>query len=126
MGVKRILIVEDELITAMVLRLELSECGYDVIDVVSSGASAIIASIEKHPDLILMDIFLNDDVDGIVATEEIHKTVKIPVIYLTASDDSETHERVGETDFAAIIHKPYFISNLKLKIEEIFSSEESI
>jgi len=121
MGIKRILIVEDELITAMSLRLELSNCGYNIIDIVTTGANAITVSIDKIPDLILMDIFLADDINGIEAVKEIHKSFKIPVIYLTASDDPGTYELARRTDLAGFINKPYIFSKLKRTIEAVFN-----
>ena len=68
---KRILIVEDELITAMDLKLKLEQLGYEVIDTVSTGEDGIYTAVEKRPDLILMDINLKGDMDGIEASKKI-------------------------------------------------------
>ncbi|OHD27456.1 MAG: hypothetical protein A2086_11850 [Spirochaetes bacterium GWD1_27_9] len=116
---KKILIVEDEPILAMFLRFELVQSGYEVIDSVSTGKKAITSAIEMKPDVILMDIFLDDEMTGIEAVKYIHKSVKIPIIYLTASEDPETYSKLKETDFTKIIVKPYIFSNIKDTIDGI-------
>ena len=116
---KKILIVEDEPILAMFLRFELVQSGYEVIDSVSTGKKAITSAIEMKPDVILMDIFLDDEMTGIEAVKNIHKIIKIPIIYLTASEDSETYSKLKETDFTKIIVKPYIFSNIKDTIDGI-------
>ena len=122
MAPKRILIVEDEIISAMLLKKELQTAGYDIVSVVCNGADAIAVSLVKQPDLILMDIYLSDNVTGIDAAKEIHKLADIPVIYLTASDDPLTFKTACETEFACYINKPYIFSTLAKRIESVLSS----
>jgi len=120
---KKILIVEDESITAYELKLRLTKWDYEVIAVVTKGEDAIAFAIEMKPDLILMDIFLDDDIDGIEAAEEILKIVEIPIIYLTASEDSVTYERAMNTKNNGFLTKPYSPNILKKSLHEIFNEE---
>ncbi len=77
----RILIVEDELIAAESLSLDLQRLGYEVVGVVSSGEKAIEKTKSLLPDLVLMDIQLRGKIDGITAAQNIYNTAKIPIIY---------------------------------------------
>ncbi|MGZ7050315.1 MAG: response regulator, partial [Methanobacterium sp.] len=83
----KILIVEDEAITAMDLESILQKLGYEVVSIASTGEEAIQKSEELEPDLVLMDIVLKGQMDGISATKEIQSCYDIPVIYLTAYSD---------------------------------------
>ena len=112
MQCKTILIAEDEAIPAMVLKMELYGAGYDVVGVVSGGAGAIEKALELKPDLLLMDIFLDDMINGIEAVKEIRKTLNIPVIYVSASADPETLKHAKETGFASFITKPYLFNEI--------------
>ena len=86
----RILVVEDERITAEDIKDSLNNLGYEVSDLVSSGEEAVKKVEELQPDLILMDIRLEGEMDGIDAVEEIREKYDIPVIYLTAYSDNRT------------------------------------
>ena len=78
---ERILIVEDEAITALDLKYSLEDLGYEIIDTVDTGQDAIDVAAEKVPDVVLMDIKLKGDMEGIEAAEVISE-LRIPVIYL--------------------------------------------
>jgi CheY-like chemotaxis protein len=80
----KILVVEDESLVAKDIQNMLRGLGYDVLDVLSTGEEAIAALGRSDPDLILMDIVLKGEIDGIVAAERIWEKYGIPVIYLTA------------------------------------------
>lgn len=121
MAPNRILIVEDEIISATFLKKELQTAGYDIVGVVCNGADAIAVSLDKQPDLILMDIYLADNVNGIDAVKEIHKSADIPVIYLTASTDPMTFKTACDTEFVEYINKPYIFSKLAGRIESVLS-----
>lgn len=109
----KIMIVEDEAISAMILETHLIKWGYEVIGPISSGTEAIATALEKKPHLILMDIMLDDEIDGIEATIEIHKSLNVPIIFLTASEDNKTYTRVQESNFSGMISKPFLFSKLK-------------
>ncbi len=103
----RILIVENESITALHLEKTLQKLGYSVTDVVASGKDAINAVLNNIPDLILMDISLNGDIDGIKSAIEIHKNSNIPIIFTTAYHDEDLIERAKEAKPYGYIIKPF-------------------
>ncbi|MEY2977194.1 MAG: hypothetical protein RLZZ435_1333, partial [Cyanobacteriota bacterium] len=79
----KILIVEDEVLLAQSLAKQLKKLDYDVVDFVTSGEDAIAAAIEYDPDLIIMDIVIQGEIDGIEAASHIFKQYNIPSIFLT-------------------------------------------
>lgn len=85
-----ILIVEDELLVAKDIQNRLTKFGYAVVGVVSSGKEAINKATEKNPDLILMDIHLKGELDGIEVAQVIYNGLNIPIVYLTANADDST------------------------------------
>lgn len=102
-----VLIVEDESIVAMGLEQDLKKLGYQISDVVSNGLDAIEKAGKNNPDIVLMDIKLEGDMDGIQAAETIRKQFMIPVVYLTAYADEETIQRAKITEPYGYIVKPY-------------------
>ena len=112
-----ILVVEDEMVVAMDLGNRLRKLGFDVCDVVPSGGEALLAVEQSSPDLVLMDIMLKGDMDGIEAAREIKARLKIPVLYLTAYTDDETLERAKMTEPAGYISKPFKEEDLHSNIE---------
>ncbi|MFQ5616738.1 MAG: response regulator, partial [Anaerolineales bacterium] len=93
----QILVVEDENIVAMDIQNRLRRLGYAVPAVVSSGEEAIDKAAETHPDLVLMDIKLKGEMDGVAAAEQIRARFGIPAIYLTANADEATLQRAKIT-----------------------------
>lgn len=114
---KQILVVEDELITGMDIQNRLKILGYNVPAVVSSGEEAIKKVKENNPDLVLMDINLNDKMDGIEAASKIHSFSDIPVIYMTAYSDEITLGRAKITEPYAYVVKPIKERELHINIE---------
>jgi len=117
----KILIVEDEILNAMYLKTLMKDKGHDVIGVVDKGIDAINSALQNDPDLILMDIRLKDEINGIEAINEIHKNKFIPVIYITASTDRETFVEAKRTKMIALITKPIIESELIDHINEVFN-----
>ncbi len=113
----RIVIVEDERIVALDLAATLKQLGYTVVASVSSGEAAIQAAIALRPNLVLMDIRLAGEVDGIQAAETIKKEVDIPFIYLTAHSDTQTLTRAKITEPFGYIVKPFKADELRCAIE---------
>jgi len=93
----RILVVEDEVVIAMEIESVLQQMGYEVLGPVMTGQDAIALTAEKRPDLILMDIRLKGDIDGISAADHIYHLYKIPVIFLTAHSDPKTVDKAIAT-----------------------------
>ncbi|MEW5949611.1 MAG: response regulator [Thermodesulfobacteriota bacterium] len=116
MGTK-ILVVEDEGIVAEDIRGSLESLGYTVSAVVSSGQEAIKKAEEYKPDLVLMDIVLKGEIDGIEAANQIHLCFNIPIVYLTAYADERTLDRAKVTEPLGYIVKPFEDRELRTTIE---------
>ena len=117
---KQILVVDDEIITAMDIQKRLVNLGYNVPAIVCSGDEAIIKVKENKPDLVLMDINLNREMDGIEAASKIHLSSDIPVIYLTAYSDDKTLARAKITEPYAYMVKPFKDRELQINLEIAF------
>ena len=113
----RILVVEDEAIVAMGIKQKLEDLGHQVVDVVFTGENAVETALKMEPDLILMDIVLKGNMDGIEAAAKIRNQLDIPVIYLTAYSDEEILERARMTEPYGYIIKPFKKSELNANIE---------
>lgn len=109
--------VEDEQIVAKDIRRRLEALGYEVVDVVSSGEDAVIRSRTLNPDLVLMDIMLRGQMDGVQASDEIRSHMDIPIIFLTAYSDQETLDRAKITQPFGFILKPFEERELHSAIE---------
>ncbi len=112
-----ITVVEDESIVAMDLRHRLEQLGHVVVHVVSTGEDAVAALEDNGTELILMDIRLAGEIDGIEATRIIQETHDIPVLYLTAYADDETLQRAKVTESFAYLVKPVEDRELRSMIE---------
>jgi len=114
---KQILVVEDERIIAEVIRKNLLGLGYEVPAVVSTGEKSIEKVEELSPDLVLMDIMLKGEMDGIEAAEKICSSFNIPVVYLTAYSDQKILGRAKITEPYGYILKPFRERELQINIE---------
>ena len=112
-----ILIVEDDKLTASVLRKYLEKNNYNVTHVIEDGLSAVEKALLTKPDLILMDIFLKDSIDGIEVARRIKTKVDIPVIFLTADSSSDTIQRAKITEPFGYLVKPVDSSVLMTNID---------
>lgn len=113
----KILVVEDENIVALEIKKRLQKLGYIVPGVASTGEDAISKAEGIRPDLVLMDIMLKGEIDGIHAAGEIRKRFNIPVVYLTAYSDEETLQRAKLTEPYGYILKPFEEDDLRTTIE---------
>ena len=120
----RILIVEDEIITAMDLTAQLSDKGYLVVDTVANGQEAIQKVELFRPDLVLMDIVLSGELDGISVAEHIHD-LDIPVVFLSAYTDDATVERAIKTSPYGYLPKPYQMDELYSTLETALQQHRS-
>jgi len=118
----RILVVEDESIIAMDLRVTLSRLGYEVSSVVNNALSAIQKAEQDKPDIILMDIMLGGSLDGIEAAKIISYNHSTPIVYITALRDEETMRRANSLDQYLFLMKPYTENDLKLAIENMLNA----
>ena len=117
----KILIVEDELIIAQCLKMELEISGYDICSFVSSGEEAIIEAKRENPDIIVMDIHLSGKLDGIETAKEININRKIPIIVCTGYTENELFIRAKkEVNPVAYLRKPIITVELIRAIESVF------
>lgn len=112
-----ILIVEDEAILAMALCDSLESEGYCVVGMASNGAKAIDLFQRNEVDLLLCDINIRGDIDGVETVRQLMQIRSVPVIYLTAFSDADTIERAKQTAPAAYMTKPHNLLNLRIAIE---------
>ncbi len=117
MGNRKILIVEDEMITALDLRNQLGQAGYSVSGLANSGEDALRMSEEFKPDLILMDVRLAGAMNGIETSRRIQETTSIPVIYLTAYPDVFLKAPHQMQPPYLCVSKPFSFPDLKTAID---------
>ncbi|MCC5667284.1 response regulator [Nostoc sp. CHAB 5784] len=113
----RILVVEDEYILAINLQESLESLGYTVLDIADSAEGAIVKATELRPNLILMDIRLRGEMDGIQAAEQIWHNLQIPAIYVTGHSDKSTVDRATLTSPFGYILKPIKEQELYVAIQ---------
>jgi len=122
----KILAVEDDPIYAESLELVVKNLGYELVGIVDNALAALRLLDETSPDLILMDIEINDDIDGIELAARISGSRRIPIIFVTAFKDREIFDRAKLTLPKAYIIKPYDSASLQSAIElAIFNSPAS-
>lgn len=118
MGEKiKLLIVEDEMVIAANISLQLTEMGYEVTGIVPRGEEALVHVRDNPPDIILLDINLKGELDGIETAREMQKMQNIPVIYLTANVDDTHFNRAKDTHPYGFIAKPFKKLDLQRAIE---------
>lgn len=113
----KLLIVEDEMVIAANISLQLSELGYEVTGIVPRGEEALVHVRDNPPDIILLDINLKGELDGIETAREMQKMQNIPVIYLTANVDDAHFNRAKDTHPFGFIAKPFKKLDLQRVIE---------
>ena len=114
---KKILIIEDDHVIGMEIKDRLETLGYNVLTRLSYGEDAIEQAGDLHPDLILMDIQLAGEIDGIQAADKIRDLYDVPVVYLTAYADDNTLERAKITEPFGYVLKPFEERELVSTIE---------
>lgn len=113
----KILIVEDEMIIAANISLQLSTLGYDVTGIIPRGEEALLHVKQNKPDMVLMDIQLKGELDGVDTARLMQQEYDIPVIYLTANADDTNFAKAKETHPYAFISKPFKKLDLQRAIE---------
>jgi CheY-like chemotaxis protein len=113
---KKVLIVEDDLILSLLYENYMDKLGFITEGELVYGKTAIEAAKESEPDLILMDISLEGEMDGIEAMMEIRKFSSVPVIYITGNSDRVHQERAKQTDYADYLIKPIEFNELKASL----------
>lgn len=124
-----VMIVEDEAITALEIRNVIESSDYEVLSVVYSGEEAIKEALTLKPDLILMDIILKGEMDGVDAARKIKEFLDIPVLYITALESVEP-DRLKNTKSSGFLVKPIsegeLLSNIEIAIHNYRSNKEDL
>jgi len=113
----KILIVEDEPVIASDIEMTLEDLGYEIVGVEDNAEDALALLKENQVDLVLLDINLEGDVDGVMLAEDINKLYSIPFVFLTSNADKLTINRVKRTNPAGFIVKPFNEQDLSSNIE---------
>jgi len=125
----KVMIVEDESIVAMELSIYVEELGYEVVGRASNGKDAFTMVTLTDPDVILMDVHIKGEEDGIALAQRVQDRKKISIIYITAFNDDESLERAIETDPAAYLTKPFnrkeLSASLKIAAKRSCTKNES-
>jgi CheY-like chemotaxis protein len=119
MSVKSIMVVEDENIIALDIKNRLKNLGFNIIAVVPTGEEAIHLASERKPDLILMDIVLRGNLDGVETAEQISKKTHIPIIFLSSFSDEDTLRKARKVSGYGYLIKPFNEKELKTQIDKI-------
>lgn len=120
---KKILIVEDDMLLSLVEERFVQKLGHNVVAKTGSGEDAIKKTAEFSPDLIMMDIILKGEMDGIETMEAIRKESEVPVIYLSGNSDRLSYERARKTKFVDYLVKPIDYEDLKKSFQKVFGKE---
>lgn len=126
MAPARILIVEDERIIAADLRRHVTRLGYDVVGIAGSGRAAIEQAQTLHPDLILMDIGLPGDMNGLEAAGSIWEALHIPVVYVTAYVDAQTLGQVRTPAPVLVVRKPFDTRQLQTILVQVLTPPPAV
>ncbi|MCU0319115.1 MAG: response regulator [Flavobacteriales bacterium] len=103
---KKVIIIEDETIISFGYRLQLEGLGFEVVGSARSSEEAEALLQEVHPDIIIMDIYLKGDKNGLELAQEIHAKEEIPILFLTASTKPEIIEAIGHLKGCHYLSKP--------------------
>jgi CheY-like chemotaxis protein len=117
----RIVIVEDESITALDVAQRLRRLGYQVVAMAKSGPAAIEQALDHRPHVVLMDIHLEGMMDGIDAARHIQATAPIPIVYISAQADAATLARLQTTKAAWFVPKPIHLPTLHATVQQALS-----
>lgn len=123
---KRVLIVEDDPMTASCIEHFLSESGYEVVGLAASASAALSLAAEHQPDLALLDIGLTGPFDGIELACLLRRRFSIPTIFLSGSVDHETMQRARVAQPLDFLCKPFRPSGIFNAIERVMESNPAL
>jgi CheY-like chemotaxis protein len=123
---RRIGIVEDEGIVAMDIKNSLISLGYEVPFWVDSGEKALLNLEKFETDLLLMDIIIKGNIDGIATAKLIREKYKLPIIFLTAFEDEATLNSASNANADGFLIKPFEDSRLREIIENVFARANNL
>jgi PAS domain S-box-containing protein len=125
MNTAKVMIVEDDRIVARDIRAQLSRMGHSVVGVTGSGEEAVILAATEQPDLVLMDIRLEGEIDGIEAAQRIRSKDRIPVVFLTAYGNEEIMRRASLTEPFGYLLKPFEEPQMRTVIQMALYKREA-
>lgn len=114
-----VLIVEDEILVALRMEMDLSNLGYEIYEPVSTGEKAVKMVKETSPDVVLMDIRLAGDIDGLEAAQAIRTFSPVPIIFVTGYPNESLKERAENLKPASYLIKPVLMHEVQSAIEGI-------
>ena len=113
MAAKRVLLVEDDFMLSLISKKHIELMGHQVVATAANSVDAIAAAKKHMPEVIVMDIRLNGETDGIDTAIEIGKFSSAPVIYLSGTSDDENKKRAAKTNMLAFFVKPVQLEQLQ-------------
>ncbi|MFN1836101.1 response regulator [Balneola sp. MJW-20] len=122
-SIHRVLIVEDDNIISLVLVNMIKQMGHEVVGTTTNGREAIELANELDPSLILMDIRLKGDLDGIETVMAIKEKKDVAVIYVTGNTDKQHFDRAKESGFVDLISKPFTARDLEKSLDKVKASQ---
>ncbi|MDF1550327.1 MAG: response regulator [Bacteroidales bacterium] len=117
MAKKKILIVEDDKMLCTIFEMFIKQLGYELTGISHTGTEAIKLCGIERPDVVLMDIHLEGDINGIDAAKEIYKLYKVPVVYVTSDIEETTIKSAIFKNTYGFLMKPIYQSSLRVAIE---------
>lgn len=115
----KIIVVEDEAIVAMATKMMLRQLSHDIVSLISSGIDAVEEVKQRDVDLVIMDIKLKGEMDGVQAAEEIRKTKDVPIIFITGNSDIKTKERISTIKNSMMLLKPVLQEDLRASLKKL-------
>jgi CheY-like chemotaxis protein len=124
MNKKRVMIVEDEPITAMDEHAILSNLGYEVVSMTFSGEAALEQIKDKQPDVVIMDVMLIGEMNGLLAAQKIRREYGTPVVFVSALSKSLEHNSRMPPEGVRFVEKPYTETTLANAVAEALAEVE--
>jgi CheY-like chemotaxis protein len=115
----KVIIVEDEAIVAMATKMMLRELSHEIVSLVSAGIQAVEEVNQRKVDLVIMDIKLKGEMDGIQAAEEIRKSKNVPIIFVTGNSDNKTKQRTSGISNSLVLLKPVLSEDLRASVKKL-------
>lgn len=124
MANRKVLIVEDDKMLCTIFEMFIKQIGYELTGIAQKGADAISLCGINKPDVVLMDIHLEGDINGIDAAKKIHELYNIPVIYITSDIEKSTIQNAIYENTYGFLMKPIYQSNLQVALEFAFAKHK--
>ena len=120
----KILIAEDEAISALSMQRALTRSGYDICALVSTGEEAVAAITRQEPDLVILDVLLNGRLNGLEAAMEIRSRSNIPIVFVTGYEEGMLIEQIKSVPSSTYLIKPITPNDLESAISQALQNEK--